>query len=119
MASLPEWLKLWLVACSSQTPNTAVSDTPLGGAIGFRCDESEYKVDLRTGAMLAPGDTVTCWIEGSSDTMTEIAFGALNIQKAMVTGQIKVSGSPMQLLSMSKVVDAGLCIKNTPPDAKP
>jgi putative sterol carrier protein len=69
---------------------------------------------MRTGDMLSPAEGVSCWIEGNSETFAEIAVGALNLQKALAKGQITVSGNPLQLLALSKVVDAGLRIKGLP-----
>jgi hypothetical protein len=114
MAPSPEWLKLWLIACSSQIPDTVLADSNLPGTIGFRCGEREYKVDMRRGAVLESGESVSCWIEGSSEDFAEIALGALNLQKALVQGKITVQGNPMQLLAVSQVVDAGIRIKGLP-----
>jgi putative sterol carrier protein len=110
MFSAPEWLKLWLIACRSQIPDTGPTDATLAGAIGFRCGEVEYKIDMQRGMMLESAESVTCWIEGSSEAFDEIALGALNLQKALVQGKITVQGSPMQLLAVSQVVDAGIRI---------
>lgn len=88
-----------LAASSPQIPELA----PL--EVGFDIDGKRVGLDLLHGR-ITDGTTAQCWVSGSERVLSDVASGAMTLQRAHLTGGVHLSGEPEGLLRLAFLLDA-------------
>jgi hypothetical protein len=94
-----------LAASSPQIPELV----PL--QVGFEVGGKRLGLDLTYGR-ITDGASAQCLLAGSSDTFDELVEGTLTLQRAHVTGRVKLSGEPEGLLRLAFLLDAASALRH-------
>jgi hypothetical protein len=96
-----------LAAASPQIPELV----PL--EVGFDVNGVKLGLDLLFGR-ITDGTAASCWISGTSDDFSDLVDGKVSLQRAHLTGRVKLSGEPEGLLRLAFLLDASQALKKRP-----
>lgn len=93
-----------LAAASPQIPELV----PL--EVGFDVSGAKLGLDLLFGR-ITDGSAASCWVSGSSEDLSDLVAGTMTLQKAYLTGRVKLSGEPEGLLRLAFLLDASQALR--------
>ncbi|MEY4668016.1 MAG: hypothetical protein RL518_715 [Pseudomonadota bacterium] len=93
-----------LAAASPQIPELV----PL--EVGFEVAGAKLGLDLLFGR-ITDGSKASSWISGTNEALSDLVAGKMTLQKAYLTGQVKLSGEPEGLLRLAFLLDAAQALK--------
>lgn len=93
-----------LAAASPQIPELV----PL--EVGFDVSGAKLGLDLLFGR-ITDGSAASCWVSGSNEILSDLVDGTTTLQKAYLTGRVKLSGEPEGLLRLAFLLDASQALK--------
>jgi hypothetical protein len=93
-----------LAASSPQIPELV----PL--EVGFEVAGRKMGLDLLMGR-ITDGSSATCWLSGTHDDFAALVDGTLTMQRAHLTGRVKLSGEPEGLLRLAFLLDAAQALR--------
>lgn len=110
MKSQEKWITelASLAAASPQIPELV----PL--EVGFDAAGIKVGLDLLFGR-ITDGSSASCWISGSNEDFCDLVAGRLTLQKAHLTGRVKLTGEPEGLLRLAFLLDAAQALKSHQP----
>lgn len=88
-----------LAAASPQIPELV----PL--EVGFKVDNRTFGLDLLFGRV-TDGSSARSWLTARDEDFASLVFGDLTLQRAHLTGIVKLSGEPEGLLRLAFLLDA-------------
>ncbi len=106
MTSQEKWIVelASLAAASPQIPELV----PL--EVGFDVGGAKLGLDLLFGR-ITDGSAAACWISGTSDDFSDLVEGKVTLQRAHLTGRVRLSGEPEGLLRLAFLLDAAQALK--------
>jgi hypothetical protein len=93
-----------LAAASPQIPELV----PL--EVGFDVSGAKLGLDLLFGR-ITDGSAASCWVSGASEDFSDLVAGKVTLQRAYLTGRVKLSGEPEGLLRLAFLLDASQALK--------
>jgi hypothetical protein len=101
MSSTDSWIVdlASLAASAPQIPEMS----PL--EVGFDVNGKRFGLDLMYGRV-TDGTRAQCWLSGSNESFQRLVEGSLTLQRAHLTGEVKLSGEPEGLLRLAFLFDA-------------
>lgn len=72
--------------------------------IGIEVSGERFGLNLAAGRV-TDGVAARSWVIGTGEVFSQLVSGAITLQRAHVTGRIKLSGSPEELLKVAFLFD--------------
>lgn len=101
MSTADTWIRelAALAASSPQIPELV----PL--EVCFEVEGRRIGLDLLHGR-ITDGVSAQCWVSGSERVLSDLVRGAVTLQRAHLTGDVRLSGEPEGLLRLAFLLDA-------------